>query len=509
MRTKKALENIICEFLLELVTVVCGLIVPRLIIGTFGSGINGLSSSISQFLSYIVLLESGVGGVMRAALYKPLAENDINSISGIIKASERFFKKIAFIFLAYLLVLSVIYPFIVQKDFDYLFTFSLVLIIGISTFFQYYFGISYQILLQADQRQYISSLMRIGTMVVNSVMIILLIKIGASIHIVKLGSSIVFLARPIMLNLYVKKKYSIIKSCEPDNNAIKQKWDGLGHHIAYFVHNNTDIVLLTIFTNVKEVSVYSVYYMIISNISKIVTIFSTGLEAAFGNMIAKAEKETLSRYFYLFEFIVFSLTTILFTSTSLLIMPFISIYTRGVTDVNYNRPLFAYILTAAIAAYCIRIPYHAVVLAAGHFKQTKKGAYLEAAINVIVSIVLVNIIGIEGVAIGTLVAMLYRTIQYAFYLSKNVIQRSSFCFIKKLIIYMVSVLVIILFVNIIQEPVFRTYYDWLNYAIIVTVIALLITLAAGLIFFRMEIHDLISIAKGTLSKKREVKKREN
>jgi len=190
-------------------------------------------------------------------------------------------------------------------------------------------------------------------------------------------------------------------------------------------------------------------------------------------------------------------------------MPFISIYTRGVTDVNYNRPLFAYILTAAIAAYCIRIPYHAVVLAAGHFKQTKKGAYLEAAINVIVSIVLVNIIGIEGVAIGTLVAMLYRTIQYAFYLSKNVIQRSSFCFIKKLIIYMVSVLVIILFVNIIQEPVFRTYYDWLNYAIIVTVIALLITLAAGLIFFRMEIHDLISIAKGTLSKKREVKKREN
>lgn len=491
MRTKKALENIICEFLLELVTVVCGLIVPRLIIGTFGSGINGLSSSISQFLSYIVLLESGVGGVMRAALYKPLAENDINSISGIIKASERFFKKIAFIFLAYLLVLSVIYPFIVQKDFDYLFTFSLVLIIGISTFFQYYFGISYQILLQADQRQYISSLMRIGTMVVNSVMIILLIKIGASIHIVKLGSSIVFLARPIMLNLYVKKKYSIIKSCEPDNNAIKQKWDGLGHHIAYFVHNNTDIVLLTIFTNVKEVSVYSVYYMIISNISKIVTIFSTGLEAAFGNMIAKGEKETLSRNFNLFEFIVFSLTTILFTSTSLLIMPFISIYTRGVTDVNYNRPLFAYILTAAIAAYCIRIPYHAVVLAAGHFKQTKKGAYLEAAINVIVSIVLVNIIGIEGVAIGTLVAMLYRTIQYAFYLSKNVIQRSSFCFIKKLIIYMVSVLVIILFVNIIQEPVFRTYYDWLNYAIIVTVIALLITLAAGLIFFRMEIHDLI------------------
>ena len=74
MRGKKALLNSAASLMLEFVTVICGFIVPRLIIGTYGSEVNALTSSISQFLSYIALVEAGVGGVIRAALYKPLAE---------------------------------------------------------------------------------------------------------------------------------------------------------------------------------------------------------------------------------------------------------------------------------------------------------------------------------------------------------------------------------------------------------------------------------------------------
>ena len=40
----------------------------------YGSDVNGLVSSITQFLGYIALVEGGVGGVIRAALYKPLAK---------------------------------------------------------------------------------------------------------------------------------------------------------------------------------------------------------------------------------------------------------------------------------------------------------------------------------------------------------------------------------------------------------------------------------------------------
>lgn len=495
MRSKKALIIIITSFAQQLTTALCGLIVPRLIISTFGSGVNGLGSSISQFLYYIVLLEAGVGGVIRAALYKPLADKDIDSISSIIKASESFFRKVAYIYLGYLLILSISYPKLVNNDFDYLFTLSFVLILGISTFFQYYFGISYQILLQADQRQYISIAMQIITTIINTITIVILVKVGSNIHIVRLGSSFIFLLKPILLSIYVKRKYKIQKNAIADNDAIKHRWDGLGHHIAFLIHNNTDVTVLTLFANIREVSVYTVYYMVVSSIEKIVTTFTTGLEAAFGNMIAKGEKEALDRNFKIFEFSSFTLTTIFFTSTALLIIPFISLYTKGITDVNYYRPTFAYVLIAAVAVYCIRIPYNAVVLAAGHYRETRNGAFAEAFINVVLSVILVNFWGIVGVAVGTLAAMLFRTVQYAYYLSNSIIKRSNWIFIKRLAICACTVLLIIIIVGKLLHIAINTYMDWVIYAAIVTTIAFLVTFTVGMLFYFNDIKNLYLVFK--------------
>ena len=71
--------NIACSVLLQLVTGICGLILPRFVLRNFGSEVNGLVASVTQLLSYAVLLEGGIGGVMKAALYKPLANEDFFS----------------------------------------------------------------------------------------------------------------------------------------------------------------------------------------------------------------------------------------------------------------------------------------------------------------------------------------------------------------------------------------------------------------------------------------------
>jgi len=503
MRSKNAFANIIVSLIYQLVLIVCGLLVPRLIIRTFGSSVNGLISSITKFLGYIVLLEAGVGGVVRAALYKPLADKDIDSISGIIKATERFFRIIGLTFLGYLLVLAVLFPFITSNVFGSFFTFSLVLIIGVSTFFQYYFGISYQTLLQADQRKYITNTIQTFTMIINTVLVVILVKFGFGIHMVKLASAIIFILRPVFIYTYVNRKYGIIKNVEPDNNAIKQRWDGLGHHIAYLLHYNTDIAVLTFFADIKEVSVYSVYYMVVSAIRQLMFTFSTGLEAAFGNMIAKNEKIALEKNFRIFEFSTFSLTTILFTSTALLILPFVSLYTSGVTDVNYYRPLFAYLLILAEAIYCLRIPYQSVVLAAGHYKETRNHAFIEAFINVFLSVILVNKLGLVGVAIGTIVAMLFRTIHYAVYLSKNILKRNIWVFIQKIVVYSLITFVIVIIVNNMPSLLINSYASWIIYASIVTIITTIITISVGLLFYFEEAKNIYLILERLLRKRTE------
>jgi hypothetical protein len=205
----------------------------------------------------------------------------------------------------------------------------------------------------------------------------------------------------------------------------------------------------------------------------------------------------LKRVFLLFS-VIYTITTILFTSTALLILPFVTVYTKGVTDVNYYRPLFAYIFTAAEAVYCIRLPYHAVVLAAGHFKQTRNGAFMEAFINISLSFLLVNFWGLVGVVIGTFCAMLFRTIQYAVYLSKHILVRSIWIFIKRLIVSIVTALIIVLIVHFLPDRKIDSYLSWLIYAVMVGATAVLVTFGMNALFYFENLKSMIMKMKKLL-----------
>lgn len=488
MRGKKTLVNTITNLILQVVTIVCGFILPRLILERFGSQYNGLISSITQFLACAVLLRSGIGGATRAALYKPLAEKNQEEVNSIMKATDIFMKKIGGILLLLIVGFSAIYPFFVRNEFSWIFTSLLFFIIGISTFAESFFGITYLILLQADQKLWVASIFKMVSIILNVLIASVLILSGFSIHIVKLGSTVAFCLYPLLLNIYVKRKYNLNLNVEPNNNSISQRWDAFWHQVATFVTNNTDIIVLTTFTNMLEVSVYSVYNMIISSLKNIVFAFSNGLEAAFGNMIAKKEENKLKENLSVIEFIIYNIATIIYTCSILLILPFINVYTKGINDVNYMRPEFAYILLVAQFFYCIRIPYQMVIQAAGHYKQTKNGAILEAILNVIISVILVIKFGLVGVAIGTLISMLFRTLQLSMYMCKNIIKRSYFIFFKNCLISFIEAIIIIYIVNKFGLTMPNNYISWFFNAVIVSIIASVVVIISSFIFFKKEIN---------------------
>ena len=125
-RSKKLFLNTTVSLLHQIIALICGFILPRYFLVCYGSEVNGLISSITQFLGFITLAECGVGAVVQSALYKPLADKNEDEISKIIISAERFFKRIAAILVAYTAVLMVVYPFITIDSFDYFFTMSLI-----------------------------------------------------------------------------------------------------------------------------------------------------------------------------------------------------------------------------------------------------------------------------------------------------------------------------------------------------------------------------------------------
>ena len=488
--------------MLEIATVASGFIIPKLIIGTFGSSINGLVASITQFMGYLTLLQSGIGGVVKASLYKPLANKEIETTSGIIKATEIFFRKIAYITVIYVIALTVIFPYIINNKFNVYYTGSMVLIIGIGSFVQYYFGITYQILLQADQKDYVNSIIQMCLVVINTLVIIVLVKINVGIHIVKLASILIFAIRPLLLNVYVKKKYKINNKCKPDMDSIEQRWDGFGHTVAYFIHKKTDVMLLTLFSSLVEVSVYSVYMLVTNGLNMLISIISSAVQAAFGNMIAREEYDVLDRNFKSYECFINMITVILFTSASILILPFIKLYTNNFVDnTNYIRPLFAYVILLAEGVYCIRQPYHSIVISSGHYKYTKKGAFIEAIVNLLVSLVLIKPLGIIGVAIGTLVAMIVRTIDYALYLRNNIIFLEIKAFVKRIVISIINVICILIIIK--NTLLFKadTYLIWVIYGISTTLFSSAITIMLNLLFYKDEITAIHGMIKRLIIKK--------
>lgn len=495
-RKKKLLLNTSLSIAYKLVSVVCAFILPRLILSHFGSAVNGLTESIANFLGFISMLEMGVTSVVDANLYKPLAIGDYERVNDIFVSSKRFFRRIAYIFTAYVLVLTIVYPFSVRDSFGHIFTALLILIIAISTFSQYYFGISYRIVINADQRGYIVSIVQGATILINTALSVLLIRLDASIHVVKLAVSLVYLVQPLFFHLYAKRKYGLNTRKKIVGEPIKQKWNGFAQHLAFIVSTRTDIIVLTLFSTLENVSVYGVYALVLSGLTTVFDAIYIGVSPMIGNMIAREEKDRLDKVFGVYDWFSHFSTTLLFTLCGILIVPFVKLYTRGVSDVDYALPLFGILLTLACAVQVLRTPYKTVVHAAGHFKETQTSAIIEMILNISISIAAVFRFGLVGVAIGTIVSMLYRTVYFVWYLSKNILSRRWILFVRAVLIDALSVGLIILptfFLNI----GITNYGKWLLYAVIVGSAGAASTFALNLLINRKTIKDALALLKKT------------
>lgn len=488
MKNKVSLINLISNLMLQFVTIISGFILPKIILTSFGSEVNGLVSSLTQLLGYISLVEGGISGVIIASLYKPLYEKDDYKLSSIVKTTNKFYKKIGFIFIAYAFVVSFIYPLVVKTSFSYEYVVTLSLILSISLIIQYMFSLTLRNILVADKKIYISSFLQTFIIILNIILALISIKILPSIHILKLITGGLFILQPIVYGAYINKKYKIRKDVKIDNDLINKRWNGLAVNIAAFIHNSTDITVLTMFTDLKTVSIYGVYSLIVVGLKQVVTTIETALTPSLGQEYAKENIENLNNKLDLFEYVMCLAVFLLFTLGALLVTPFVMIYTKGITDTNYYQPLFGALILIAEAIYMIKSPHLALAYSTNKFKEITKACYIEAAINIIISVVLVPKTGLIGVAIGTIIAMLYRTI-YQINFTKTIIKNRNIKeTYKKIGIFILGTIIGVFICLMVVPKVEFAIYSWIISAIIYTIIMIIDYYIISKLFFKKEFN---------------------
>lgn len=506
-RKQKAALNILSTAFLELVTFINGLVLPRLIIRTYGSSYNGITASAAQFLNLISILTIGITATTRVALYRSLAADDIPKTSSIVRATEIYMRKVGSILAVYILLLACLYPLIVETGYSFWEVSSLALIVGMSSFADYFFGITYKTLLMSDQSLYIYNFYSAIATLLNLILSIILIRLGCSIQLVKLCGAAVFALKPVLLSIFARRKYHLERRCAPDNSAIKNRWDAMMHAIANIVHDNTDLVVLTLFTDIKTVSVYTVYNLVLMSLRKIEKIFTSGTEPIYGNMWAKGENDAIRQTLAVYEFLVSVFVSVAFSVTIVLILPFIALYTKNVTDVNYIRPVYAAVIVIAFFFFAYRTPYLSLVQGVGHYRQTRNGAIAEAVINLGLSVLLVVLIPAQehkmvGVALGTLAANLFRTIQYALYIDRYIVHRGKHVCVCKILWSAANMAVAAVpgFILVSRMSI-DSWAKWLGCAVCATLMSMLVTFVSSLLFYREDLKNSRKIVRSILKER--------
>lgn len=504
MKAKRSLYNFIFSMISQIITFAMGIIIPRLFLMSLGSEANGLVSSIGQVFSYVGLLEAGIGATAIQALYKPISENNKLQISRILSASNRTYKRIGKIYILCVAGVAIIYPLFVKSDIPVWQIVGVVIFSGMGNAINFLLQQNYVVLLSAEGKGYVTTNLNLILNVLSSLAKAVLLMLGYNVVIIVGAQFVITLLRILFMRIYIKKEYKWLDvKQEPDFSALSKQKYVMVQQLSYFVYSNTDIVVLTAFCNLKTVSVYVIYNTIIGVIEGIVSSFTSSVTFALGQLYNedfKMFKKVYEIYDTLYMTIVFAL----FSTVYLCVIPFLSVYTRGVTDVNYLDKTLALLFVVLKLVTTLRSQSQNTVNFAGRFKETQKSAVLESIINLSVSLVCVYFIGIYGVIIGSIVGTLYRGISVTNYSNKHILKYEKNEKFKKYIrwgIYIAVFAIICLVTNGILPQSADNYLQWFCLAVPCTIVPVAVYGILWVILDRKVAFDALQILKSKLKRK--------
>lgn len=432
--SQKIKYNLIVGLGSQLVTILLGIVIPRLTLVNYGSEVNGLLNSITQIYSYIGLLEAGIGTATIQALYRTVGSEDHSRTNAILAATNRYYNRTGILYTAAIFAFSLIYPIVVASEIPPVTVVLIILFNGAGSVIGFFVQRKYLLLLQAEGKNYIESTLTMILNVLRNVAKILLMAMGMDVVLVQAAAMLLSLVQMAYISWYIRKNYAWIDlTVEPDYESISQSKNVLVHQLSSLIFNNTDSIILTVFCGLKVVSVYSLYTMLFSMISNAMSVFSNSIVFSLGQAYHEDRKRFL-RMYDLYEICYMAVVFSLYAVTERFILPFVTCYTAGITDTNYLDPLLPLLMISTYLLSCGRIPSAQLVTIAGHFQKTQNRSILESVINLAVSLLAVQRWGIYGVLVGTIAALLYRANDLVIYANREILDRSPWDTYKRWIV---------------------------------------------------------------------------
>lgn len=500
MRTRKSIVNILVGVMLQLTVMLCGFLVKNIFIEVYGSTVNGLVGAVDQIISSLAIVEGGISAASVAMLYAPLQDRSYKKIEDILDSSRKFFIKSGFIYLLLVTLIIIFYPYLVAQQVPITEVRLLIIVLSAGGVIEFFLFSKYKVLLIADQKIYILDMLQAVSQIVSTVVILFLIQNNVHYLIVRSMGAVVIAARLLMVYLYFRKTYPQLKFGRSKQKVdLPQRWGVLYHQISSVVLYNTDLFLITVFMgagSLVEVSIYGVYNLIALSVINIISSITSGVQASFGDLLVSKDDTKIKSVFRKFELITFYIISIIYICFTVLLGPFIQVYTASFTDANYINFGFVVLFSIIVVCQGIRIPTVTVVAAAGHYKQTQFRALAEATINIVVSIALIPIFKVYGILLGTITAYLYRNTDLLLYVNKYLIKGILTPTLKRMIMFITTIVATSAsLLYLMKDIVIYSYFQWIGLGIGVFIVAVIVITTVTYIIHKEDVKEIISFIK--------------
>ena len=426
-------RNLISSVIYQLVLISLSFLLPRLYLENFGSEVNGVLSTIKQIFTYLCLVEAGVGLATTQALYKRIGEKDYQSASSVLSATNAYYIKTGFLYLALVLVIAVVYAYAIPTSIDSNILFFIVILNAIPSLFSYFVQAKYRILMEVDGRKYVINNSETMLQLASNAGKILVLLLTDSLVLIQLVYCIIALVQLVFLYLYAKRRYKWLDlKAKPDFDAISQKNSVLAHQLSGMVFHNTDVILISVLCDFKAVSIYAIYNIFFSQVQNFVTGIISSFTFALGQMF-HTDREKFDKLFSAYETFYIMATCMIYTIMAVFLLPLIQIYTSGINDAEYTNTLLVLLFVIMNIIANGKLPANSIIEYAGGFEETRSYAIWEMVINITVSIVAILYMGICGAILGTIAALLWRGIMTIYYSNRKILKRRQMCTYKILI----------------------------------------------------------------------------
>lgn len=412
-RTENSILNINFSVISQLIKIVFSFVSRTVFIYTLGMEILGTNGVFASILSYLALSELGIGTAVTFTLYKPIAENDTEKIKSIVNFYRKLYKIIG---LVILVAGMCVIPFLQSITADFILTKQLYIayIIYVINIASTYLLFSYrQVLLVAHQKKHkIEKTNIVCYLLTNSLQIAFLLLFHN--YIVYLV--IQFFTQNLQqywIYRVVGREYPYVndKDCKKLEKADKKSIGNSVFSIAFFkvgavILNSTDNIIISAFIGVAIVGIYSNYHLLISTVTGFIGLVFSSLTASVGNLNVSASCEQREKVFDK----IFLVSTLLYGAGGMMLFqmlnPFISLW-LGDSYVFSNQTVIVFIIDFMLAGFMI--PIDTFKDACGVFKVGRYRPLLTVVINIVLSVILAQKMGITGIVLATSISRVCTT----------------------------------------------------------------------------------------------------